>query len=87
MSALWHPIPKRHDGSEMQLTETIEAVHAHNTGSSDPISDERLAELRGYLERRVAHWKPSLFPTWAAYDNLMRALACVALSELHWSAK
>lgn len=84
MSNLWHPIPKRHDGGELQLIEAIEALHAEHTGSSDPMTNERYDSIRAYVERRIEHWKPSLFAAWGKYDDAVRDLGCAVLAEKHW---
>lgn len=69
---------------DMTLLDVCAEIHADNTGASDPLSEERRAQLMSYLELRVDTWKEQTVKEWEAYDNVVRALCYVTLAEQSW---
>lgn len=63
------------------ILSTCEALHGAVTGSSDVHTHEDLKQLAEWLRMRLANWKPTPIPKFAAYDSMVFVLASIALGQ------
>ena len=58
-------------------------LRQQSNGAADPWPDEVVAEVKAYLRKRLAEWRPG--PTWCArFDNAVREAVEAALEEVEW---
>lgn len=56
-------------------------LRAQHRGSSDPWSYEHVAQVKAYLQHRIATWKPSL-ASCKAFDDAAKLIVETALAEV-----
>ena len=51
-------------------------------GSADPFSEEEKCAALAYLKRRLAEWKPTVWPPSAKFDEAVRQLVIATIEEV-----
>lgn len=74
---------------EIRLANFIEALHAHVTGTSDPMRPRDARHTYLCLKARLDDWTPNNFPPAEKYEAAFKLLLEAAIEEYesHWSFK